>query len=99
MAELKAVAARKLGVGPSDIRDLRIAKESVDARRKPKISIVYTVLVELDGSIRTGDQADIRALGTEQEEELKPGNTRLESRPIIVGSGPAGLFAGLVLSQ
>ncbi|NLD48101.1 MAG: hypothetical protein GX660_13065, partial [Clostridiaceae bacterium] len=42
---------------------------------------------------------DVSLLGEIDEEPLVPGNTKITCRPVIIGTGPAGLFAGLVLAQ
>lgn len=94
---LKSAAAKKLRVSRNGIKNFKIIKESVDARKKSEISLVYSVIAELDGEVPLN--ADIREVETRVQEELKQGNTKLSYRPIIVGSGPAGLFAGLVLAQ
>ncbi|MCX7843739.1 MAG: FAD-binding protein [Clostridia bacterium] len=97
--ELKRIAARKLGTGIKDITSLRITKESVDARRKPNISLVYSILVETSALIKSITDRDVRPVEEAPYEPIVPGNMRLKNRPVVVGSGPAGLFAALVLAQ
>ncbi|MCR4435972.1 MAG: FAD-dependent monooxygenase [Clostridiales bacterium] len=96
---LREAAAKKLGIGVPDADKFKIIKESIDARRKPNIHMVYSVMVEVEGSgVRSGDN-DIHRVEEVPEEPLLPGKLRLNHRPVVVGSGPAGLFAGLILAQ
>lgn len=95
---LKHIAAKKLKIGEKDIKFLKITKESVDARRKANIGIIYSVFVETLQNIRDPGDSDIRIVEEIREEELIPGNLKLNNRPIVIGTGPAGLFAGLVLA-
>lgn len=87
---------RKTGVKP---QNLKISKKSVDARRRAELSFVYTVYAETeaDAAVLAGD-SDIR-LFTEPELHLTHGTKKAENRPIIVGFGPAGMFAALVLAE
>ena len=100
--ELLLAAARSIGGKPSDITELHIVKESVDARKKPQIMKVYTLDIALKqekafaSMIRKGKLLRVK----EDAYRLpKPGNTPLASRPVIVGSGPAGLFCALMLAR
>ncbi len=97
--QLKSTAAKKLKIGQDRINSLKIIKESVDARHKPDIVIVYSVLVEISGKYRVTGNNDIREINELPHEELKSGHKKLINRPVIIGSGPAGIFAGLILSK
>lgn len=92
------VAAKKLAIDKSEIKTLRIIKESVDARRKPNINLVYSILVETGSFVRV-TSSDVREVEESRKEELIPGDEEIHNKPIIIGSGPAGLFAGLILAQ
>ena len=50
--DLKKVTSKKIGVSERDFTSFKIIKESIDARKKPHISIVYSVMVETDRKIR-----------------------------------------------
>ncbi|MDP4092948.1 MAG: FAD-dependent monooxygenase [Bacillota bacterium] len=99
LEELRNAAARKLKLSKSSILSLKIIKESIDARRKPNITFLYSVMVEVEGSHPVTRSEDIRVMEEIPEEAPVKGSEKLKNRPVIVGSGPAGLFAGLVLSQ
>ncbi len=79
-----------------------IYRRSVDARRKPEIYFVYSVAVT--GSFPDIDKDRQQRLGISIQEsqsigEIEFGTERLSAPPVIVGSGPAGLFAGLILAE
>ena len=95
---LKTAASKKLGVTVKDFKSFKISKESIDARRKPNISLVYSVVAEIDGYMGKVD-GDIRLLEEDEADTLVPGTGELKHRPVIVGFGPAGMFAGLILAQ
>ncbi len=93
LEKASALIRKKTGIRPSE---LKIAKKSIDARRQ--ISFVYSVYAEIESSARQIQDPDIKMFS---EPELHPelGTKKMEHRPIIVGFGPAGMFAGLVLAE
>ncbi len=101
----------RLGIRPEEIAHWRILRKSLDARRQDDLHFVYAAEVELPEEetpqlrTRTAKYAPAR-LGPDiepfQEEPFAwpaPGTRPLEQRPVIVGAGPAGLFAGYLLAQ
>ncbi len=99
---IKKSTARTLGVGEEDILSLRIVKESIDARDKQDIFFHYTMEATLrneealTNKLKKGKSE--RIIPTAQVPTV-PGEALLKRRPVIIGTGPAGLFAGIVLSQ
>ncbi|MHB8985656.1 MAG: NAD(P)/FAD-dependent oxidoreductase, partial [Eubacteriales bacterium] len=93
---------KKLRVKESDIIDSQIFRQSIDARKSSMIYFVYTVDVELkdEKSIlnRIRDKDVIETPDMEYK-CVKPGDKILSCRPVVVGTGPAGLFAGLLLAE
>lgn len=99
---LKKVRAAGIRVG-SD-RTV-IHKRSIDARRdrtgaRIKPSFIYSVMTEIDGAV---DISKIQKLDAAYVKSEKPtrvhGNERSTSRPIVVGFGPCGMFAALMLAE
>ncbi|MBE6657578.1 MAG: hypothetical protein E7604_03945 [Ruminococcaceae bacterium] len=93
-----------LGRGRSaGILDAVLYKTSIDARKKPDILRVCTVLltVELAGQDAAAICARDRAIGVFEQEmfSLPQGSTPMDSRPVIVGFGPAGMFCALLLCE
>ena len=98
-AALKALAAKALKIPAGDITGLRIRKKSLDARRKDDIHYVYTVGV----TVRGDEQQLVRrcrsaAIAHEKTYPI-PHVAPPETRPVIVGFGPAGMFAALLLAR
>ena len=50
--DLKKITSKKIGVSEKDFISFKIIKESIDARKKPHISIVYSVMVEIENQIK-----------------------------------------------
>ena len=95
-------AARALGISPNDIRDLHITKKAIDARDKENVHFVFSVDVSVSGDekkilsrIRRGDIT----LKPREEKEAELTPQIPEKRPVVVGAGPAGLFAALTLAR
>ena len=98
-AQLLPLAAGALKVQPQDITGLRIRKKSLDARKKDDIHYVYTVGV----TVRGDEQRLVRrcrsaAIAHEKAYPI-PHVAPPETRPVIVGFGPAGMFAALLLAR
>ena len=93
-AALRAGAARALGVKEKDITDLIILRRSIDARREVKY--VYSVAVALARGVRPRKKA---APYAPERYTLPPAAASHEPPPVVVGAGPAGLFAALVLAK
>ncbi len=75
--------------------NLKISKKSIDARRG--ITFVYSVYAEINSS-RFTESDGIKSYA-EHEPEVKIGSEKMSDRPVIVGFGPAGMFAGLLLAE
>lgn len=101
--QLQFEAATILGVSNSKIHNLKIVKRSVDARKKGNVKVVYTIDVALDGSERRVLKACSRNKRVSPApvsfyRAPKPG-TPPKNRPVVVGFGPAGMFAALILAM
>ena len=99
--ELKAQAARLLHVKERDIGAIRILRRSIDARKKPKLFYVYTLDVDTVRPVRlSGKHNNIMSIKEEESYRFPVcGREKLTDRPVIVGAGPAGLFAAYVLAE
>lgn len=83
----------------------QVFKKSIDARKKDHIVFVCTVLVKLPVPVSKKTQQALSALDAKLLAEAepvtvqKPGAAPLVAPPLVVGMGPAGLFAALLLAQ
>ena len=91
-----------LHVKTQEIKSYKIVKQSIDARKKDKICFIYQVDVDVIGNeAKILKNCDKRVSIADIKEYVLPqcGEIKLEHRPIVVGAGPAGLFAALMLAQ
>ena len=99
--QLTFEAAQMLRISNSKIRGLRIVRRSVDARKKPNVRIIYTIDVAVDGSEnRILKQSGCKKASIAPVSYYKPPKhvKTSEKRPVVIGFGPAGMFAGLILA-
>ncbi len=80
------------------INSFRIVKKSIDARKE--LLFVYTFDIEVDNEDKVLKENN-NVVKTPNEEYIFPelGTEKLTNRPVVVGSGPAGLFLGYFLSK
>lgn len=101
--ELPALLARTLGVRPSEIQSWRILRKSLDARSRIDLKFIYSTEVSLADetfAARTRRAGPlVEPFAAESFAEPPPGETPLPHRPVVIGSGPAGLLAGYYLAQ
>ena len=101
---LAPAICNRLGVPERDLLSHTIARRAHDARKKAAILMVYTVDVALrdeaavlarfagDSQVRPRPDTDYRLVAQAPKDFAGP-------RPVVVGAGPCGLFAGLILAQ
>lgn len=104
--ELRFRAAKRLRVPPGDIQEWRVVRRALDARFKDRIAYVYNVELSLAGGAKEErrvlgrlHRADVAEVPRAPLTALENGNEPLEHRPIVVGFGPAGMFAALWLAR
>jgi hypothetical protein len=101
---LRAAILQRLGIAPDELIDFTVARRANDARKKSAILLVYSVDATLrdepavlarlagDNHIQPTPDTDYRFVACAPEGGSK-------RRPVVVGAGPCGLFAGLILAQ
>lgn len=101
-AALQGKAARLLGIAQKEIAAWRVVKRSVDARKRGQVHLVYTI----DVALREREEevfARCRGAKITRPKEtayfLPKPLRRPAQRPLVVGAGPAGLFAALALAK
>src|SRR4051812_48024235 len=88
----------RLGVRPQEIAGWRILRKSLDARRQDDLHFVYAAEVDLpEATPRRGP--DVETFVPDRFDWPEPGPRPLGHRPVIIGAGPAGLFAGYLLAR
>ena len=102
-AALPNAIITKLGIEESALHNFNVFKRGYDARKKSNILLIYTLDIEVDGEelllkafqkdphVKIAPDTSYKFVGTAPE--------NLTERPVVIGFGPCGLFAGLLLAQ
>ena len=106
-AELEAALLARLGIGKEALRGFTVYKRSYDARKRAAILLIYSldvdtaeqdaVLARLQHDMHVMPSPDTSYKFVAGGEQLQ-GHDRNE-RPVVIGTGPCGLFAALILAQ
>lgn len=105
-ADLEAAITQRLGLAPGELRSHQLVKRSVDARRRGAISLVYCLDLALEGGARrrllrrfAGDPHLRPTPDSRYRPVARAEGTSPALRPVVVGAGPCGYFAALLLAQ
>lgn len=93
---LLSSAAKALGIKEKDIIGYHILKRSVDSRKKPDVYFVYTLALNIREGLPLRCKFEKYA---PMEYQAIKSASRPRHRPVVVGMGPAGLFAALTLAE
>lgn len=91
---LKGQLSKKLGISKDKLFDLQLIKESIDARKKDNINFTYTVDFSLGFTAKKLKEASKRVY-----EDVPYGSEACQHRPLVVGFGPCGMMASLLLAE
>lgn len=91
---LKGQLSKKLGISKDKLFDLQLIKESIDARKKDNINFTYTVDFSLGFTAKKLKEAPKRVY-----EDVPYGSEACQHRPLVVGFGPCGMMAALLLAE
>ena len=95
------MACKKLKIKPESVQSWSIFKQSLDVRKKEDIFYIYTLDLKIKNEntvLKHIKNPDVQKAEYTQYEYPKLENTP-KDRPIVVGFGPAGMFAALILAQ
>src|SRR5688572_14177863 len=99
---LQSAVLKRLGIPAAGLKAFTVHRRAVDAR-KPGIVYTYTVDVEV-----SDERAVLKRLHGDRRVSPAPDMTyrfparapdNLKTRPVVIGTGPCGVFAGLLLAQ
>lgn len=102
LGRLVQLTCKYLQIKDHEIKQLHIRKKSIDARKKQDVRIIYTIDVEIKGredKILKRVRDSKVSPATEYDYTIPTPAVQPEHRPVVVGFGPAGMFAALVLAQ
>ncbi|MEI8381967.1 MAG: FAD-dependent oxidoreductase [Planctomycetota bacterium] len=103
-SELPQYLAQRLGIAPDLLTRWRILKKSLDARSARDLKFVYTSLVEIPDEVLNSEavqrrmKSDIQSYAPPTFDDPSSGQLPIQHRPVVIGSGPAGLLAGYYLA-
>ncbi len=97
-SQLTKKAQRELGC---EIQGFRVLKRSVDARKKDDVALVYTLGVQVPHENQVLKKCRSKKVSRYEEKsyQFPVQHLRFAKRPVILGTGPAGLFCGLMLAR
>lgn len=87
----------KSGIGKNNIKNYKIIKKSIDARKKSNIKFVYNIQVELINEIDLKKLKNASIVKDKKIERKVAINK--DTKILIIGAGPSGLFAALRLAE
>jgi hypothetical protein len=101
---LRPAIIQRLGIDAEDLLDYSLFKRSYDARKKSsELQFIYTIDCSLrDEAALLAKFADDRHIGPAPDIAYQPvgqAPADLDERPLVVGFGPCGIFAALILAQ
>ncbi len=101
--EIKAAVLKRLNLKPQDLLGYSVYRRAVDARKRSAIALTYTLDIELRNEAavlkRFAGDRNVAPAPDEGYRFKARAPDQLTSRPVVIGTGPCGLLAGLVLAQ
>src|SRR5882724_8911974 len=99
---LRAALLKRLAIGERDLVGFSVFRRAVDARKKSAIALIYTLDIAVRNETalleRLKDDRNIKLAPDMEYRRVAQAPARA-SRPVIIGTGPCGLLAALVLAQ
>ncbi len=96
-------AIAKLGIAAQDLLSCTVFRRAHDARRKSAILLIYSLDVEVKNEAallkRFAQDAHVKPTPDTQYQFVAKAPAPLPHRPLVIGAGPCGLFAALILAQ
>ena len=102
--ELRQAIVNRLGISDADLLDFTVFKRSYDARKKNSV-ILFIYIIDLEVRdeaavlARLADDRNVRPAPDTNYYPVGQAPADLSERPLVVGLGPCGLFAALLLAQ
>jgi uncharacterized protein len=102
--DLRPAIVQRLGIASDDLLDFTLFKRSYDARKKSsELCFIYTIDLNVRDEatvLRTfADDRNVNVAPDVSYKAVGQAPADLEQRPVVVGFGPCGIFAGLLLAQ
>lgn len=98
-SDLADLVLQRLGIPSGVLVEYHIRRKSVDARKRGGVFFVYTVDAEIDGDENAFVNPKHGVSIAASLKYTRPVSGKCPTRPVIIGTGPSGLFAGLILAE
>jgi uncharacterized FAD-dependent dehydrogenase len=98
---LKRAITARLRIAPGDLKRFQIHKRGADARKKAAILFVYIVDAEVadEAAVLKRRDPHVQRAPDMEYRFIAHAPRRAFQRPVVIGAGPCGLFAALILAQ
>jgi len=101
--DLEAAILARLGVSADDLINHTVFRRAYDARKRSNIIFIYTLDVDVKNeqavAKRLHGNRNVNATPDTSYHFVTQAPAGLSTRPIVIGAGPCGIFAGLILAQ
>jgi len=102
-ADLAAAVLERLRIAPQELRGYSVFRRAVDARRRSAIALIYALDVDVKNEAavlaRSKGDRNLSIAPDLSYRLVSQAPAAQASRPVVIGTGPCGLFAGLILAQ
>jgi hypothetical protein len=101
--DIAAAILERLRIKPDDLRSYSVFRRAIDARKRSAIALTYTLDIDVknEAAVLARGKKDVHlSLAPDMRYRFVTQATEpLPPRPVVIGTGPCGLFAGLILAQ
>ena len=101
--QLRAAIVERLGIADNDLLRFTVYRRAVDARKRSAIHLIYTLDIVVSDESALLEKHNKNKFLKESPDTgyrfVARAPERLTARPVVIGAGPCGLFAGLLLAQ
>ncbi len=102
-AALRAAVLERLSLDASDLQDFSVFKRSADARSRRGVQLIYSLDIDTPREAelleRFAEDPHVQPTPNMEYQAVAHADAPLRPRPVIIGMGPCGLFAGLILAE
>lgn len=97
--DLRPAVAARLGLPVDTVREVRILRRALDARQHRHVHFICQVVADVADDARLADSAGAEPYNEPAADTPLPPARLADAAPVVVGAGPAGLFAALALAE
>ena len=101
LSMISALLKDKYNIRDVDIIEMSLYKKAIDARKKEQVFYVYSVdlIVKDEQKLVNRRYPNLSVVTDEHFDPMITGDIQLKHRPVVIGFGPSGIFASLLLAR